>query len=632
MGRFYADLNKVKHDELLKPSSDKLFATSVELYTMSSVDKLSQKQSNLFTDRDGDTAMVEAISTSSPSSPFKEKFSFEWFSFDDNRQSSRNTSLFSPVSPVSSISRKLSVSTASPSSYFSSISPTAIDPDKPPKVYDLDARRPRPSQLVLPPPPSEPLHWIWQCHMCRNRYPLAVTRRCLVDGHYYCSGTTNTTQKSSKRRKQNRSCTSEFDYIGWQDWGRWSRKCKALKSFAAGHETGPVLKGCESCNFPSQCRYEEGRPSQEKLDFSDYIDENDLDAMLVDEVDELLSPKREAFEGDRLLRSKSVVSVPNKAQTTFTPSQVARNATLLPKVEAAQDSRHAADRSTLSRRQRFYSGITTSISSMSSSPARDNSQKGKFDPTLPSVSLPSVTAQKQKLENEGVEYISTMEAKLKSALPNSSMVTQLDTRRSQSSPQFETISSRVKTRKRLNSKADDPEFIISLDDAKRSAQNDTVLKLSKPTGGSTRASSDQSLITDLFRQVKDGGVARSKGPTDNFEYASSEDDILEFLQVQDSTDTGSKTTTVEAIYIDPIKARQSPQHFEDIKLTPKDLKPGDTLAVSLVPRKENDDKSIDTDPVKGNSSTSETMAKTVSNKDVTTGLGAGLFGFGFGRK
>ncbi|KAI1626548.1 hypothetical protein EDD37DRAFT_646260 [Exophiala viscosa] len=97
------------------------------------------------------------------------------------------------------------------------------------------------------PPPEEPLAWVWICHLCHSRYPLGVTRRCLVDGHYYCSGETD--RPSTRKKRKNKSCSSEFDYVTWKAWGDWRRK--ALKVV----QNPKALKGCDSCDFPSQCRY-----------------------------------------------------------------------------------------------------------------------------------------------------------------------------------------------------------------------------------------------------------------------------------------------------------------------------------------------------------------------------------------
>ncbi|KAL9625064.1 MAG: hypothetical protein Q9160_000793 [Pyrenula sp. 1 TL-2023] len=102
------------------------------------------------------------------------------------------------------------------------------------------------SSTPLAPPPPSPLPWIWQCHVCRARWPLGATRRCLIDGHYYCSGQPQTRRGKAKAKgKKGRSCSSEFDYIGWKDCGRWRGLVK-----------GPVREGCETeCEFPSHCRY-----------------------------------------------------------------------------------------------------------------------------------------------------------------------------------------------------------------------------------------------------------------------------------------------------------------------------------------------------------------------------------------
>ncbi|KIV85070.1 hypothetical protein PV11_00805 [Exophiala sideris] len=99
----------------------------------------------------------------------------------------------------------------------------------------------------IAPPPEAPLAWVWICHLCHSRYPLGVTRRCLVDGHYYCSGETD--RPSTRKKRKNKSCSSEFDYVAWKAWGDWRRK--ALKVVP----NPKALKGCNSCDFPSQCRY-----------------------------------------------------------------------------------------------------------------------------------------------------------------------------------------------------------------------------------------------------------------------------------------------------------------------------------------------------------------------------------------
>jgi hypothetical protein len=117
--------------------------------------------------------------------------------------------------------------------------------------FDLDRYFPRSShppqmKAAAPPPPDLPLPWVWQCHLCRHRYPLGVTRRCLYDGHYYCSGETNV--KNLKKKKKGQACSSEFDYEGWDEYGEWKRK--ALQMTANTR----VPSKCETCDFPSMCR------------------------------------------------------------------------------------------------------------------------------------------------------------------------------------------------------------------------------------------------------------------------------------------------------------------------------------------------------------------------------------------
>jgi hypothetical protein len=130
-------------------------------------------------------------------------------------------------------------------------SSTSLSPFDPAKLFasqnaPLKPTTALPTKKTLPPPPSDPLAWVWQCHLCRSRWPLGVTRRCLIDGHFYCSGDT---QPNVKRKKRGQSCSSEFDYVGWKDWGTWRRR--ALKTMSNPR----IPAGCERCEYPSQCRY-----------------------------------------------------------------------------------------------------------------------------------------------------------------------------------------------------------------------------------------------------------------------------------------------------------------------------------------------------------------------------------------
>ena len=91
--------------------------------------------------------------------------------------------------------------------------------------------------------------WIWSCHRCHTRYLLGATRRCLQDGHYFCGGIT--VDKISGKVKKHRACLSEFDYNGWEDFGRWKR-ATSRELVRSGS------KHCEDkCNFPSSCHWKE---------------------------------------------------------------------------------------------------------------------------------------------------------------------------------------------------------------------------------------------------------------------------------------------------------------------------------------------------------------------------------------
>jgi len=86
---------------------------------------------------------------------------------------------------------------------------------------------PPPPTLRNPPPPIS-LAWLWTCHICRRSYAIGVTRRCLEDGHYLCSGVTENKALSRKAGRkivrQHRPCSSEFDYGAWKEYGNWRRQ------------------------------------------------------------------------------------------------------------------------------------------------------------------------------------------------------------------------------------------------------------------------------------------------------------------------------------------------------------------------------------------------------------------------
>ena len=121
------------------------------------------------------------------------------------------------------------------------------------------------------PPPGKPLQWLWKCHMCNHNYPLGTTRRCLEDGHLFCSGTTviaNRRRRAKPRFKRHRACTSEFDYQGWKKWSNWRRGQTGYTIMHSGlstpdsgismspPRTSRQHKDCwHRCDYPSECRW-----------------------------------------------------------------------------------------------------------------------------------------------------------------------------------------------------------------------------------------------------------------------------------------------------------------------------------------------------------------------------------------
>lgn len=89
------------------------------------------------------------------------------------------------------------------------------------------------------PPPREPRPTTWRCHKCHNTYRLAVTRRCLVDGHVFCNPSKFHTPSIIRSWSQwadpdggssivcdirQRQCVLIVDYCGWKDWAVWQQE------------------------------------------------------------------------------------------------------------------------------------------------------------------------------------------------------------------------------------------------------------------------------------------------------------------------------------------------------------------------------------------------------------------------
>ena len=175
-------------------------------------------------------------------------------------------------------------------------------PPTPSSPFEYDTFLQTPESKVkkpesIPPPPDVPLPWVWQCHLCRNRYPLGVTRRCLYDGHYYCSGDAS---QPNLKKKKGRACSSEFDYEGWEEYADW--KQKVLKVI----ENPRVLRGCETCAFPSQCRTPAALfpPKKEKTTVlkTVVVEPEPQEEDTADNEDEVLNDQPPASTFDSILR------------------------------------------------------------------------------------------------------------------------------------------------------------------------------------------------------------------------------------------------------------------------------------------------------------------------------------------
>ncbi|KAI9666423.1 MAG: hypothetical protein M1821_004359 [Bathelium mastoideum] len=156
-----------------------------------------------------------------------------------------------------------------PSSPFSPRSPLT-PPLRPAKQPRLDLSEPTAKEHTSP-PPKDPLQWLWKCHVCNHRYAIGATRRCLEDGHHFCSGTTVVARRrpdGKTKFKRHKACTSEFDYQGWKKWANWRRE---QTGYTHGHSRSSTTdraisvsssrtltshKDCwNHCDYPSECRW-----------------------------------------------------------------------------------------------------------------------------------------------------------------------------------------------------------------------------------------------------------------------------------------------------------------------------------------------------------------------------------------
>lgn len=118
--------------------------------------------------------------------------------------------------------------------------------------------------------PELPQPWKWQCHKCKSVYNLSVTRRCLLDGHYYCHTTEHAqVDMRSPHQKKPPTCRSAFDRAGWQKWSGWRRIVHALAEYDAVEPLSvvePMFGDADDWNDGKSCE----RPSKRVCRDNDY--------------------------------------------------------------------------------------------------------------------------------------------------------------------------------------------------------------------------------------------------------------------------------------------------------------------------------------------------------------------------
>ncbi|ORY56831.1 uncharacterized protein BCR38DRAFT_111452 [Pseudomassariella vexata] len=161
----------------------------------------------------------------------------------------------------------------STTSYTQPSTPRALSP---PARIRLRSRLPPSPTLATPPPPPPrpPIAWIWQCHSCLAVYQLAITRRCLICSHIFCTSRDTAPETSAshsrKRRRGTQNCRSQFDYGGWTAWGQWRRKLLGIE--VTGPEGQKMRESVfvnrthdcfTDCDYPCQCAFQHYRVKEE---------------------------------------------------------------------------------------------------------------------------------------------------------------------------------------------------------------------------------------------------------------------------------------------------------------------------------------------------------------------------------
>lgn len=293
----------------------------------------------------------------------------------------------------------------------------------------------------------------------------------------------------------------------------------ALRAFAA-QDTEPKLLGCEGCSSPSQCRYE-SRKKVETIKFDDFIDKEDL----VTEQKETPVTDPTVPQSKLILSKRASIVSPEKEKDAKSRKSTIKKGLKIDSTSLGQKS---------SGRSRFYSSLTGSLSHRELSPTSESRamERGRFDPTLPSV---TESASKE------TEDLTAIESTLKATL----------SKQKQQSSSSAIVAGASTTKRRLDSKKDGLELEAAVKEAQRGPPS------------LQRTLSQPNLLTDFFRQSKTQSSTARNSETE-YERAASEADINAFLGLTPSWDTKQSKSHVKKRLFVPA---DNVQHFEEVDLS-----------------------------------------------------------------
>lgn len=328
----------------------------------------------------------------------------------------------------------------------------------------------------------------------------------------------------------------------------------ALTDYAAGADQGRTLQGCEGCNFPSQCRYE-NRPAKETLDFGEYITEEDLRTTTGNEAAGLTGFEKPKHNESLFDKAKATQASAKGGEAQNLPGSTNEATKGKKKVVKINQHSNMNSNKPSSKRQRFYSSFRRTESNNQLNAIREN--RGRFDTSLPSISKSdSSNASLPSESKERKSEIEELDTSPRAALANQSSAFLWSPNHISTSIEDQALP--PQSGRSMNSRLINRELENAVEDTQpcnTAAAGITI----PPIVHLPKTTSYQDMLSDLFRRAK-GGEEDEFRPA-NTNLAASEAEITAFLRPD--------ATTPDARPVSPRVERNTAKtfRFENISLS-----------------------------------------------------------------